>query len=174
MLNFIKENWFKAIIVVLFLVTPLFVYARSGCCSWHGGVCGCRCCDGTSLSATCAPYYPGCNNTTVLNLSAFGVKSTSKPVAKTSKLSDSLIDTLYYNTCYQKDVNDKFLFRKKGVNYYDDQCSIYIDSGLEKFIINSGLASNSINIHKWAYNFKKYMKDNGIIDRWECYQLYNK
>lgn len=30
---------------------------RSGCCSWHGGVCGCRngrvvCCDGT-LSPTC-------------------------------------------------------------------------------------------------------------------------
>jgi len=31
--------------------------ARSGCCSWHGGVCGCSgnraaCCDGT-LSPTC-------------------------------------------------------------------------------------------------------------------------
>jgi hypothetical protein len=23
-------------------------------------VCGCGCCDGTPLSATCAPYYPGC------------------------------------------------------------------------------------------------------------------
>jgi len=39
---------------------PFFVSARSGCCSWHGGVCGCGCCDGTSLSATCAPYYPEC------------------------------------------------------------------------------------------------------------------
>lgn len=36
------------------------IYARSGCCSWHEGVCGCSCCDGTPLSATCAPYYPGC------------------------------------------------------------------------------------------------------------------
>lgn len=31
--------------------------ARSGCCSWHGGVCGClngraKCCDGT-LSPSC-------------------------------------------------------------------------------------------------------------------------
>ena len=26
-----------------------------------GGVCGCGCCDGSSLSATCAPYYPECN-----------------------------------------------------------------------------------------------------------------
>jgi len=32
--------------------------ARSGCCSWHGGVCGCSggralCCDGT-LSPSCS------------------------------------------------------------------------------------------------------------------------
>jgi hypothetical protein len=37
------------------------VEARSGCCSHHGGVCGCGCCDGSSLSSTCAPYYPECN-----------------------------------------------------------------------------------------------------------------
>lgn len=47
------------IIVILF---PLSTDARSGCCSWHGGVCGCSCCDGTPLSATCAPYYPHCNS----------------------------------------------------------------------------------------------------------------
>lgn len=39
--------------------------ARSGCCSYHQGVCSCgvsgnRCCDGSSLSAKCAPYYPAC------------------------------------------------------------------------------------------------------------------
>ena len=34
--------------------------ARGGCCSHHGGVCGCRCCDGTPLSSKCAPYYPSC------------------------------------------------------------------------------------------------------------------
>lgn len=33
---------------------------RSGCCSYHGGVCGCYCCDGSLLSQTCLPYYPGC------------------------------------------------------------------------------------------------------------------
>lgn len=38
--------------------------ARSGCCSWHGGVCGCDettdriiCCDGTlSPTCTCSGY----------------------------------------------------------------------------------------------------------------------
>jgi len=34
--------------------------AHSGCCSHHGGVVGCGCGDGTSLSSTCAPYYPEC------------------------------------------------------------------------------------------------------------------
>jgi hypothetical protein len=51
------------ILVALFLLFNFLnsAEARSGCCSWHGGVCGCRCCDGTSLSSTCAPYYPKCS-----------------------------------------------------------------------------------------------------------------
>lgn len=48
------------LIIILFLL-PKIVNARSGCCSHHGGVCGCGCCDGTSLSNTCAPYYPECS-----------------------------------------------------------------------------------------------------------------
>ncbi|EKD53455.1 MAG: hypothetical protein ACD_61C00040G0007 [uncultured bacterium] len=47
-----------SILILLISVTP--AVARSGCCSHHGGVCGCGCCDGTSLSSTCAPYYPSC------------------------------------------------------------------------------------------------------------------
>ena len=47
------------------MISPL--EARRGCCSHHGGVCGCSCCDGSFLSATCLPYYPSCNN-----LSSFG------------------------------------------------------------------------------------------------------
>jgi len=31
---------------------------RSGCCSSHGGVCGCRCCDGTPLSRVCECERP--------------------------------------------------------------------------------------------------------------------
>lgn len=57
----------KLLFLVIFLqigisLFPLQVDARSGCCSHHGGVCGCGCCDGSSLSATCAPYYPSCNS----------------------------------------------------------------------------------------------------------------
>lgn len=47
--------------VILFLTLNSPVFARSGCCSHHRGVCGCGCCDGTPLSSTCASYYPECN-----------------------------------------------------------------------------------------------------------------
>jgi hypothetical protein len=49
-----------AFLIGIAIVAP--AWAHSGCCSHHGGVCGCSCCDGTALSATCAPYYPGCGS----------------------------------------------------------------------------------------------------------------
>jgi len=48
-------------LIFLFILTIHTADARSGCCSHHGGVCGCGCCDGSPLSAICAPYYPECN-----------------------------------------------------------------------------------------------------------------
>jgi len=48
-----------SIIFFFISVTPSF--ARSGCCSHHGGVSGCGCADGTPLSSTCLPYYPECS-----------------------------------------------------------------------------------------------------------------
>ena len=55
---------FIFIFLILVLIVPVVAGARSGCCSHHGGVCGCGCCDGSGLSATCAPYYPSCNSDT--------------------------------------------------------------------------------------------------------------
>ncbi len=56
---------FFLFLLILTSISPENVSARSGCCSWHGGVCGCDtsvgrqvCCDGTySPSCTCA-YVP--------------------------------------------------------------------------------------------------------------------
>lgn len=64
--NRTKSNIFKFLFFLLvssglFLISNTAVSARSGCCSHHGGVCGCGCCDGTDLSRTCAPYYPECS-----------------------------------------------------------------------------------------------------------------
>ena len=52
------------LLLASFLLLSGNVYARSGCCSSHSGVCGCGCCDGSSLSSTCVPYYPWCNSPT--------------------------------------------------------------------------------------------------------------
>ena len=60
--------WIKSLLlfIIIYLILPVHTLARSGCCSHHGGVCGCRCCDGSSLSATCAPYYPSCNSAPII------------------------------------------------------------------------------------------------------------
>lgn len=55
------------ILILVIIFSGVFIcantsFARSGCCSWHQGVCGCSCCDGTPLSSTCAPYYPNCSS----------------------------------------------------------------------------------------------------------------
>src|SRR5947209_4329552 len=56
-----QKSLFIALLLVVFFSFVQSVDARSGCCSHHGGVCGCGCCDGSSLSAICAPYYPQCS-----------------------------------------------------------------------------------------------------------------
>ncbi len=50
--------------LVIFFLFPNTSLAKSGCCSWHDGVCGCSggrqlCCDGTlSPSCTCSYVAP--------------------------------------------------------------------------------------------------------------------
>lgn len=46
------------LIILLAFGFSLSLRAQSGCCSRHGGVCGCRCCDGTALSDRCRPHFP--------------------------------------------------------------------------------------------------------------------
>ena len=64
--------------------------ARSGCCSHHGGVCGCGCCDGTSLSATCAPYYPCSHNTVETQLPTRLVSTTTVTTTAIISVTESL------------------------------------------------------------------------------------
>lgn len=49
-----------ALVLIFSLLIPKTSLAKSGCCSWHNGVCGCSggrqlCCDGT-LSPSCTCY----------------------------------------------------------------------------------------------------------------------
>ena len=60
---------FKKVLIIFGLVLVLAAaapaaLARQGCCSGHGGVCACECCDGKPLSTVCRQYYEGCENMT--------------------------------------------------------------------------------------------------------------
>ncbi len=142
----------KKLILTIFVLVVVFgsiniADARSGCCSWHGGVCGCGCCDGTSLSSTCAPYYPQCYLTYTAPIT---------PKININVNSDAYIDTNYYDVCRLKNNSDKYLFRFRGRNYYDSLCLYLTDPATEKFIVENGLASASSKIHYWAYILLKY------------------
>ena len=85
----INRNISLSIISVIAIIFPLITNARSGCCSHHGGVCGCGCCDGTSLSSTCAPYYPSCNKAYIAPTTTITVQSittTIIPVTTTTTI----------------------------------------------------------------------------------------
>jgi hypothetical protein len=62
--NTAKGDFMKKAVLIVLLILSLLLLAftevnRRGCCSWHGGVCGCKggrivCCDGIySPSCTC-------------------------------------------------------------------------------------------------------------------------
>ena len=90
-----RKNEKKNVLIVLIIVS-LFLFAviadagaRKGCCSRHDGVekytcshggIGYRCGDGTSLSATCDPYYAECSEYTspqVVTKKATSITATS-------------------------------------------------------------------------------------------------
>lgn len=99
----IGKSKIKVLIVLILASLFLFVSiadigARQGCCSWHGGVCsyqcshggiGYRCCDGTSLSATCAPYYALCSDYTSPQVTTKAVTS----VTTTSAILNGNLDS---------------------------------------------------------------------------------
>ena len=75
-----KHSLFIAfLLVLLFTFAMQTADARSGCCSHHGGVCGCGCCDGSPLSAICSPYYPDCISTTSTTTNNSQVLQTTEP-----------------------------------------------------------------------------------------------
>jgi hypothetical protein len=78
----------SGIVVMFCLIEVPVSEARRGCCSHHGGVCGCACCDGSGLSDICAPYYPWCNGGSGSSPNYTPVPK-SKPKTKASKINHS-------------------------------------------------------------------------------------
>jgi len=78
-----------------FLCFTFQAEARRGCCSHHGGVCtyqcsdgvsiGYCCCDGSSLSVKCAPYYPSCPPVSTLESKPTPVPKTDYSILTTTE-----------------------------------------------------------------------------------------
>ncbi|MBT9548596.1 MAG: tetratricopeptide repeat protein [Candidatus Sericytochromatia bacterium] len=106
-------------------VSPNEVEARRGCCSHHNGVCGCKCCDGSSLSDKCAPYYPNCGSeTTVINITIpdepLSQEEKSAEFHKIGKEAEEKGDHYKAVDYYTKAINS----HKEGL-YYEDRCKVY-------------------------------------------------
>lgn len=69
--------------------------AQSGCCSHHGGVCGCRCCDGTPLSDICVPYFPTCGGSAPLAPSSLSALAQSDHQAFLTWIDNSSTETSF-------------------------------------------------------------------------------
>ncbi|MFA5993366.1 MAG: hypothetical protein WC823_00230 [Parcubacteria group bacterium] len=81
----------------LIIYWPSFSLAGSGCCSWHGGVCGCNtstgsqsCCDGTDSPSCGCQYIPPAPMKTIIPKP---IKDTTDYKAFSSSL-QSQLDTL--------------------------------------------------------------------------------
>ena len=100
------------------------IEARSGCCSWHGGVqaSGCGCNDGTALSATCAPYY-SCNSYSSGSSSSYDYSS-YYPTIPTCPL-NSYYDGISSCTC------------NYGYIYSGNSCISYNQSCQKQYGLNS-------------------------------------
>lgn len=93
------------------LAQPTF--ARSGCCSYHDGVRsdGCGCNDGTSLSATCAPYYE-CTSFSSYGSTSYTAPSFEKTYNGATYYSQSSYDTAVaeaeFETNHKQAIQDTF------------------------------------------------------------------
>jgi endonuclease YncB( thermonuclease family) len=59
-----------ALALLAIFVGASVAFAQAGCCSGHGGVCGCACCDGKPLSAKCLAKNPACGSSAASSDSA--------------------------------------------------------------------------------------------------------
>lgn len=133
----------KKLLIFLSILTLLFftlfpidnAEARRGCCSWHGGVCSVRCCDGsigyiccdgTPLSSKCAPYYQQCG--------VCRPDENSYPILRIGSRGDWVVELQKMLNCaVYGNTNDLVLDGAFGpktnhaVKYFQQYCNITVD-----------------------------------------------
>lgn len=100
-----------SILIIATMTQP--VLARSGCCSYHGGVRsdGCGCNDGTALSSTCAPYYQ-CTSSSSYGSTSYTAPSFEKTYNGVTYYSQSSYDAAVaeaeFETNHKQAIKDAF------------------------------------------------------------------
>ena len=163
------------VVIIIFICFPLLVSAKRGCCSHHGGVCGCSggrnlCCDGTiSPSCTCQ-----------------GGSNTSKKSSSTTKTVYGCTDKKANNYNSKANKNDgsckydvygcmdsKAINYKKEANKSDGSCLYEVLGCTDKRALNYNSKANkndgSCEYTKGCTDEKaiNYNKD-AIIDDHSC------
>jgi len=106
-----KNRILKVSLLFIFILSSSLFYnipfseARSGCCSHHGGVCGCRCCDGTPLSAKCAPYYPSCSESQPTHQKENYIQEKYKTISQESQENKETIEAEKKEIVYVGSIN---------------------------------------------------------------------
>lgn len=143
----------KKIIISLVFLFIIFIFlekvdARSGCCSWHGGVCGCspggsqECCDGTlSPSCTCTPIATQ-NNTNYNALDSLGYKTdycgAGEHFTSSSAAEESLND---YQDKIEEPLNYEIQELKEEANILNNKYKIAFFVSILLFIISVTFAN---------------------------------
>lgn len=176
-----KHNIIKIIIFILILL-PINISAKSGCCSWHGGVAGCRngrqvCRDGT-LSPTCTCYsLSTSNNYTLPSTTITTIKTVYGCMDKTAKNYDPTANKQYSTSCeyYKLGCTNKIALNYNPEAEKDDGscifeikgCTIYDSSNYDiNANIDDGSCINKVYgcTDKTAANYNK----NAYIDDGSC------
>jgi hypothetical protein len=103
-----KSSLILSVLVLIVIIGT--ADARRGCCSHHGGVCGCACCDGTPLSAVCAD--PNCYET----------KTETAPVASEEVSTDSIQTEKNQKTELQNENQEIVSFNTNSGKYHCPSC----------------------------------------------------
>ena len=112
-----KKYTFTVFVSILLQLISINVsFGKRGCCSKHGGVCGNRCCDGTSLSLKCSgstsSYLPIKPQVDTNTSSYLPIKPQADTAAEEKK-KVNFLDLIKINTLYMVDDSQPLILKIK-------------------------------------------------------------
>lgn len=174
-----KKLWFE-IMILLVVIIPINIFAKSGCCSHHGGVAGCNsngrqiCNDGTlSPTCTCTPSYVyGCTDKNAKNYNSRANKNDDSCIYYKYGCTD--INALNYDVSAEKDdgscvaiiygcMDQNAKNYDKNANKDDGSCVYYVYGCTDETALNYNSEANTSD-NSCQYKAEKLEEDNSSTD----------